>query len=478
MTSFGAHAALAPLAVDLDGTLIRSDSLHEGLINVVKLQPMNLLAVVRALKDGKAAFKREVARHADPAAASLPYNLELLAYLRAQKATGRVIGLFTAADQSIADDVAAHIGLFDMACGSDGVTNLSGAAKAACIADRLGPDFAYAGDGDVDQPIFAHAKSVVLVGPVARLREGLIQGAVVEASFPATEPSLRLWARALRLQHWAKNVLVFLAAFLAPPQPVVMGQILLLWVLMGVLASATYLINDLFDLAADRRHPRKRHRPFASGAIPVRQGIVVAVLMIAGSLLTSLVLPSLCTVALLAYLALTLSYSFTLKHIPMVDVTVLAGLFTLRVLAGAVLLPTSISPWLLTFSMLFFFGLAIIKRYAELDRLQRAGEGRAKARGYTEQDLPILLTSGVASGFSAIVIFMVYLINDQYPRAVYAHPGAMWAIMPVLLMWTLRLWHLAVHGRMSEDPVVFALKDRISLALGATVVIILLVARL
>ncbi len=469
---------LAPLAVDLDGTLIRSDSLHEGLINVVRLRPLEMLSVVRSLKDGKAAFKREVVRHALPAAASLPYNTELLAYLHAQKATGRTIGLFTAADQSVADDVAAHVGLFDIACGSDGITNLSGTAKAACIEGHLGPDFAYAGDGDVDQPIFARAKSVVLVGPVARLRDGLPSDAVVEASFPAAEPSLRLWARALRLQHWAKNALVFLAAFLAPPPPMVIGQILLLWLLMGVLASATYLINDLFDLAADRRHPQKRHRPFASGAIPVRLGVVVAALMILGSLLASLILPWLCTVALLAYLALTLTYSFTLKHIPMVDVTVLAGLFTLRVLAGAVLLPTPISPWLLTFSMLFFFGLAIIKRYAELDRLQRAGQGRATARGYTEQDLPILLTSGVASGFSAIVIFMVYLINDQYPRSVYAHPGALWAIMPVLLIWTLRLWHLAVHGRMSEDPVVFALKDRTSLALGAAVVVILIAARL
>ena len=200
--------------------------------------------------------------------------------------------------------------------------------------------------------------------------------------------------------------------------------------------------------------------------------------MIVGTLLASLVLPWLCTAMLLAYLVVTLTYSVKLKHIPMVDVTVLAGLFTLRVLAGASPMRTAISPWLLTFSMLFFFGLAIIKRYAELERLVRAGEVTARARGYTEQDIPILLTSGVASGFSAIVIFMVYMINEQYPRSVYAHPGTLWAIMPVLLIWTLRLWHLAVHGRMSEDPVVFALKDRVSWALGATVAIILVAARL
>lgn len=468
---------LAPLAVDLDGTLIRSDSLHEGLINVVKFQPLEMLSVLRALAAGKAAFKREVVRHAPLSAASLPYNTELLAYLRAQKAVGRTIGLFTAADQAVADDVAAHVGLFDVACGSDGVENLSGAAKAASITEHLGPEFAYAGDGDVDQPIFARAKSVVLVGPVDRLKDRLPAHAVVEAAFPEADPGLRVWARALRLQHWSKNVLVFVAAFLAPPPAPVIAQVLLLWLLMGVLASATYVINDLFDLASDRQHPRKRDRPFASGAIPVRHGVVVAALMIVGTLIASLALPSLCTLALLAYLVLTITYSFVLKHIPMVDVTVLAGLFTLRVLAGALPLPTAISPWLLTFSMLFFFGLAVIKRYAELDRLSRAADGKARARGYTEQDLPILLTSGVAAGFSAVVIFMVYMINEQYPRSVYAHPGALWMIMPVLLIWTLRLWHLAVHGRMSEDPVVFALKDRTSWSLGAAIALIMVAAR-
>ena len=470
---------MVPLAVDLDGTLVRTDTLHESLINVAKSAPLRLFAVARALRGGKAAFKRVIADSVGFSAAALPYNIELLNYLRAQKAAGRMLGLFTAADQSIADAVAVHLGLFDVVCGSDGDVNLSGAAKAARIADRFGENFAYAGDGTVDQPIFARCGSVILVGPVDRLRAGLPEGAVVEAAFPSSDPGLRVWAKALRLQHWAKNVLVFLAAFLAPPSAAVFAQVLILWVLMGVLASATYLINDLFDLAADRRHPRKRHRPFASGAIPVRNGVLVAGAMIAGTLvLALLLLPGPCTLALLAYLGLTLTYSFSLKHMPMVDVTVLAGLFTLRVLAGALLLPTPISPWLLTFSMLFFFGLAIIKRYAELDRLARASAGDAKARGYTDQDLPILLTSGVASGFSAIVIFMVYLINDQYPRAIYAHPGALWAIMPVLLIWTLRLWHLAVHGRMSEDPVVFALKDRTSLALGAAVVIILFAARL
>jgi 4-hydroxybenzoate polyprenyltransferase len=287
-----------------------------------------------------------------------------------------------------------------------------------------------------------------------------------------------VWLRALRMRHWVKNALVFVAPVLAFESAMSLVRATILFVLLGVLASATYLINDLLDLAADRAHPIKRFRPLASGALRARDATVVAAALIIGSLLLSLTLPFGCTVALLAYLAITLSYSLALKRLPMLDVMVLAGLFTLRVLAGSTIVSGPISSWLLTFSMLFFLGLAMIKRYAELDRVSRLADGEGKARGYTQQDLPILLAAGLASGISAIVIFVVYLINEQYPRAIYGYPGALWGIMPVLLAWTLRLWHLSVHGRMNEDPVVFALKDRFSLASGVVVLLILFVARL
>ena len=359
-----------PLAVDLDGTLVMSDTLHEGLINAVKLHPLSVFALLSQLRRGKAAFKRHVAEDLPFDPAAMPYNTDLLRFLQNEKQTGRRIGLFTAADQSVADAVAAHLELFDVARGSDGVINLSGKAKASAIEAVFGPDFAYAGDGVVDVPIFERAKSVILVGPVARLKSHLGRDAVIEATFPLSR-GVAAWMAALRLQHWAKNALVFAAAALAPPALPMLLQVVLLFVLMGTLASATYIVNDLLDLASDRRHPQKSRRPFASGAIPVRDGIVAACFMIPGSLIVSLVLPASCTLALIAYLVITLSYSFVLKRIAMVDVTVLAGLFTLRVLAGSLLLPTPISPWLLTFSMLFFFGLAVIKRYAELDRLAK-----------------------------------------------------------------------------------------------------------
>jgi 4-hydroxybenzoate polyprenyltransferase len=466
-----------PLAVDLDGTLILSDTLHESVIGLLKQAPMRIVPLARSLPAGKAAVKRGVAADVafDPTA--LPYNQPLLEYLRKEHASGRRIGLFTAADQSIADAVAAHLGFFDVVRGSDGVTNLSGAAKVRAIEAEFGPVFAYAGDSTVDLPIFARAASSILVGPKVRLLVKLNASPNIEAKFPLPRPDVMVWARAFRLKHWAKNVLVFVAPVLAGQYRALIPSVVL-FIAMGVLASATYLLNDLADLAADRAHPRKCHRPLASGAISVRDGLLAAAVMITGALLVSLAaLPIGCTVVLASYLVITLLYSATLKRLPMIDVTVLAGLFTLRVLAGSMVVAAPLSPWLLTFSMMFFLGLAAIKRYAELHRVVRTiGEG-GSARGYNQQDMTILLATGVSTGVSSIVIFMIYLINEQYPRAIYKDPDALWGVMPVLLVWILRLWHLSVHGRMSEDPVLFALKDRFSLVLGAVIVAIMLVAR-
>ncbi len=466
-----------PLAVDLDGTLIHSDTLHEGIITLISRAPAALAGLVVTASDGKAAVKRAVANGAvfDPAA--LPYNHDLLDYLRAERASGRRIGLFTAADQSIADAVAAHLGLFDTAQGSDGVTNLSGAAKANAIAAAFGPVFAYAGDSIADLPIFERAASVILAGRNVRGLTAAGRTGHIEARFPSPPSGLAAWVKALRLRHWSKNTLVFVAPILSDQSGALLPG-MFLFLLLGVLASATYLVNDLADLAADRAHPLKCRRPFAAGLIPVRDGVLAACTLIPGALLASAaLLPLGCFVILAFYLGLTLLYSGFLKRIAMIDVTVLAGLFTLRVLAGSVLVAAPLSPWLLTFSMLFFLGLAAIKRYAELHRVVSSMGNSGSARGYSAQDIPILLATGVSTGVSAIVIFMIYLINEQYPQASYVRPDALWGVMPVLLVWTLRLWHLAVNGRMSEDPVVFALKDRFSLSLGVVIVAIMAVAR-
>ena len=304
------------------------------------------------------------------------------------------------------------------------------------------------------------------------------------AGSPISVQSLRRlagsWTAALRLPHWVKNTLVFVAPVLGVHAltRVVAEQAALLFVLMGVLASGSYLVNDLVDLEADRRHPVKCFRPLAAGAISQRTGkILAAVLIFVAVLMGIQSLPRTAAGMLLGYLALTLAYSFWLKRAAMVDVLTLAGLFTIRIAAGGALAVTPQSPWLLTFSMLFFLSLAMAKRYAELERVCREdGVGGTGARGYTVRDLPMMLSGGMATGISAVVIFTVYLINEQYPRSLYENPSVLWAIMPILLAWMLRIWHLAANGRLNEDPVMYAIRDRTSLALGALVLVALLVA--
>lgn len=467
-----------PLAVDLDGTLTTSDTLHEGFLAFLKGSPHELGGLWGELRSGKAAFKRAVASRTEFDAALLPLNPEFLAWLRAEKRSGRRIALFTAADQSIADAVGAHLGLFSDVHGSQGDVNLSGTRKLAAIRAILGDRFAYAGDAPVDKPLFDAAEQVVLVGNVARLRPLLPAGKVIEKSFPVPPAGPKTWVHALRIHHWAKNALVFVAPLLGF-QSAGLGtavSAVVLFLAMGLLASATYIINDLLDLTADRNHPRKRFRPFAAGKIPPRDGAFAAVGLMLLAFALALLLPLAAAASLLAYAVVTLLYSFALKRQPIVDVFVLAGLFTLRVLAGSMLMPHPASPWLLTFSMLFFLGLAMVKRHAELERVVRAGGEAVSSRGYTARDLPLLLAAGVASSFSAIVIFTIYLINEQYPSDLYRHPTMLWAMMPIILIWVLRVWHLTVHGRMNEDPVVFALRDRFSIGLGVAALIALWLA--
>jgi 4-hydroxybenzoate polyprenyltransferase len=458
-----------PLAVDLDETLISTDSLHESCLGCLKLRPRDWQAFSQALRRGKAAFKREIASRLDFEAGLLPYNHALLEYLRCEKQAGRRLGLFTASDQIVADKVADHLGLFNVACGSDGVTNLDGARKAEAIRTLLGERFAYAGNAAVDKPIFECAEAVVLVGDIPFLKQLLPTDKTIEATFPTAPSTLRTWVKQLRIHHWIKNILVFAAPLFAFKigSPDVLLQTVALFLAMGCLASATYVINDLFDLPADREHRTKRFRPLAAGVIAVRKASLAAAAMLAATIVLASFLSWSSVAVLGAYFVMTMAYSFALKRQPIVDVIVLAGLFTLRVLAGSVLLPQPASPWLLTFSMLFFTCLAILKRYIELNQLVAARGNDVQARGYTVKDIPLLLASGIASGFASIVIFTLYMTQEQYPRQIYGHPQLLWMLMPLILVWILRIWHLAVHGRMNDDPLLFAFSDRFSLALGA-----------
>jgi 4-hydroxybenzoate polyprenyltransferase len=465
-----------PLAVDLDGVLIRTNALHEGIVQCLLSDFATFHRLTRSFLGGNVAFKGFVADALDPTI--LPFNEQLVDHLRNHRGAGGKIGLFTAADQDIARKVAGHLQLFDVVRGSDGKVALAGAAKLAAIQEAFGDRFGYAGAGDRDAAVLDAAERIVLVGPGGRPGRSAHLEDKVEAAFPARRTAARAWLSALRPQHWGKNLLVFLAPILGLQLTSwsLVFEMLALFVAMSCMASAAYIVNDVLDLYADHAHSRKRRRPFASGDIPVSHGVIGATALAAAGVGIGLLLPRLVVGALLAYLAIALAYSFAFKRQPIVDLIVLAGLFTLRILAGALVPMVPVSPWLLTFAMIFFLGLAIVKRYAELERVLRAGHSGVIRRGYTEKDLPLLLAAGVASSLGAIVIFMIYLITDQYPRQIYGHPALLWAMLPLILVWVLRLWHIAVHGRLDEDPVVFAWKDGFSLGTGVVLFLVLLAA--
>jgi 4-hydroxybenzoate polyprenyltransferase len=469
---------MPPIAVNLDGILVRCNTLQEGFLEYARAAPSTLRELAHAFKKGRAAGKRHIAQLVPLNPELLPYNQPLLEYLREQHRLGRRLGLFTSADQSIADAVSAHLGIFEIAVGSDGAMDLCDIRKVAAIRQLFGENFAYAGDPVAEPVVFAAAKQVVVVGGL-RSQPDLVPGTLVEAAFATPSSRPEIWLKALRIEHWAKNVLVFVAPVLGFQHvtPTVALQSVLLFVALGALASATYIVNDLVDLAADRQHPRKRFRPFAAGSIQALHGAFAAAGLGTAAFLSGMLLPWAVFAALLVYLATSLVYSFALKRQPIIDVVVIAGMFTLRVVAGSLLLmPLSVSPWLLSFAMLFFLGLAMLKRYAELDRVIRNGGSSVISRGYSERDLPLLLVTGIGAGLSSVVLFLIYLIGEQYPREIYHHPGFLWGMMPLILLFILRIWHLAVHGRIDEDPVVFALTDRFSLALGATLGLILTLA--
>ncbi len=466
------------IVVDLDGTLTPVDTLHETVLQVYRT-PLAALSVLRSLRQGKAAFKRMVASSIVLDCQILPLRGDLLEWLAAEHEAGRQIVLVSAADQSIVDEIAARLPFpVEAAVGSDGQANLSGTAKLARIRDLVGDDFIYAGDAAVDLPIWRASRGAVLVGRGLRFERKLADVPIV-GRFPPSTRGLGAWLRALRLYQWPKNLLVLLPVMLAGPLAGLAdwGEALLAFVMLCALASAGYLVNDLLDLAADRRHPTKCNRPFASGALPVAQGVAAVPLLLAVAIALGVFLPLASTVVGFAYLAGTLSYSFFLKKIPMLDAIVLACLFTLRVVAGIVLLPGPWSLWLLTFSMFFFLSLALLKRFTEVREVSLSPGRELKRRGYAMEDLTLLLSFGTSSAIAASVIFVVYLIEEQFSRSIYAAPEWLWVIFVLLLFWLGRVWHLAVRGQMNEDPLLFALRDRVSHVLAIGVMVIILLAR-
>ena len=466
-----------PLCVDLDGTLTPVDTLHESLVGLGRNAPLDFLRTPLWLARGKAGFKRAVFERSPTDIDALPLNEELLAWLRAERQAGRSLVLVTASDRATAEAVAERVGLFDEVIASDGQTNVSGSNKRDALRARFGDKgFDYVGNSRVDLPVWSAAANAIVVGSESLARRAATVS-TVHRRFAAGGASLRTWLRAARLHQWVKNLLIFVPALLAHTiaEPDVVLIATLAFISFGLCASSVYVFNDLLDLPSDRRHPRKRLRPFASGAIPASQGVVVGSVLLLASAALAAAINVWFLLALAAYYVVTWAYSLLLKRYALIDVMTLAGLYTMRIIAGSAATQVWPSFWLLGFSVFLFLSLGIVKRFAELDDSRREGKLGAHGRGYAAADLPLLQSLGTASGYAAVVVMALY-INSTVSDDLYTHPKALWMLCPVMLFWVSRVWLLTTRGQMHDDPIVFALKDRTSLALAVLMGVGILVA--
>ena len=458
-----------PLVVDLDGTLIHTDMLHESALKVLRDQPLDVLRFPFWLSQGKAALKRELASRTSFDPETLPYNQELLEWLTQQRAAGRSLILCTASDQRIAARIAEHLRIFDEVIASDGIANIAGARKAQALVDRLGErGFDYAGNSSTDLAVWKHARRAVVVNGAPSLTEQARAECEVEQTFPRPSAGISAWRRALRLQQWLKNLLLFVSLLASHDIGNVDAWLSLVvaFVAFSVCASSVYIANDLLDLESDRIHPRKRFRPFASGAIAAWKGAVFAPVLLAVGLGTGALLPGHFLAWLTVYFILTCAYSWVLKRLVLVDCLTLAVLYTLRIVAGAAAAGHNLSFWLLAFSVFLFLSLAFVKRYAELEVQMLNGKGGAHGRGYRTADAPLIQTMGIVSGYAAVLVLALYLNSDAVIQ-LYTRPEMVWGAVPIMLFWVSWIWMQAHRGKMHDDPLVFAIKDRASLVCGA-----------
>lgn len=469
---------LRPLCVDLDGTLVKSDTLVDSLLVLLRTRPALVFKLPSRLLHGKAAFKAFVTQSISLDVSYLPYNRQLLQFLQQERAQGRKIYLATGADLALAQRVATHLGIFTGVLASDGATNMTGKKKLLRLSKFLNSAaFDYIGNDTPDLPLLASASEPMVANPSLWLRLRLWTLGIRPArEFHERRHPLKSLLKAVRLHQWAKNLLIFVPLLLA--HGLTVGRLLtalLAFCCFSLTASATYIVNDLLDIEADRLHPQKRRRPFASGDLSAFAGLGSAAVFLLLALSGARLLPPVFYAWLLLYLASTLAYSLYLKRIVLVDVLMLSGLYILRLLAGSAATQTPISHWLAGFSMFLFLSLAIAKRFAELENLRASGAPPRNDRGYLLADLDQLRSFGTAAAYAAVVVFTIYISGLDVMK-LYRHPRLLWLMVPLMILWLNRVWLLASRGQLDEDPVAFALTDRMSLLIGAAVAAIALFA--
>lgn len=466
-----------PLFVDLDGTLIKTDLLVESALRLLKQSPLSLLAILFWLiRGGKAGLKAEIAQRIKLDAALLPLQNDFLDFLRKEAGNGRVVYLATASDSAMAEPISRRLGFFTALLASTPSNNLKGKRKLEAILSITGGDpFDYAGNAHADMPVWAAARRALVVNPdpgvaaIARARFN------VQHVFDDRPPALRTWVRAVRLYQWLKNLLLFVPLLTAHAfTGTALVTMTLGFTAFGCVASGTYLLNDLLDLDSDRRHPRKSKRPFASGDLSPILGVLAMLVLLAMGLTLAATLSMPFFLSALAYLILTLSYSLYFKAYVLLDVLLLAGLYTVRIIAGALAIGVSISSWLLAFSIFAFLNLALVKRCSELKAMESQARTATSGRDYRLADLGILSSMGIAAGYISVLVLALYVDNPDV-RNTYSNPLLLWLLCPFMMYWVSRLWIKTSRGEMNDDPLLYSLRDRASwiifVAMGFTMLL-------
>jgi 4-hydroxybenzoate polyprenyltransferase len=478
LTTRVASAPAVPLVVELEGTLLATNLLIESLFLLAKRSPLRLLLVPFWLAKGRRHLEQRLARAAMPDVTTLPYRPELLAHLEAEKRRGTRLVLVTAADRAIAQAIARHLGLFDLVLASDDGTTLTGARQRDRLVAEFGAQgFDYLGSAQSARALWEAARQAMLLAPPDGPAARLAGPTPVARVFPQERPGPGLYLAALRPHQWLKNTLVLMPLLASHRiyEPELLWQALLTLIAFSLCASSAYLLNDLMDLPSDRHHPRKRQRALASGRLPLAHGLALSPLLLCAGLAVGMLLAPRLAGVLALYYVLTLGYSLRLKDLVILDLLALAGLYTLRVMAGSVALDIPLSAWLLAFCVFLFFSLALVKRYAELVAMRRVEGARAHARAYLLEDRELLAGLGGASGYLSVLVLALYITSDT-AHGLYFRYQLIWLVCALLLYWISYMWLMAHRGRMHDDPLVFALRDRVSRIVIALMAAILLAA--
>ncbi len=452
-----------PIYVDMDGTLVKTDIAQELLLQCLKKAELLSQLAVKVFT-GRSYIKHFLAENTEFSAERLPYNDSVIKYLKEEKAKGRPIILATASDHLVAEKVADHLEFFDDILASRPGSNLKGVKKLCAIKDHsMGRGFEYIGDSKADYPIWEAADRSGFVNPPNNPEKIVPQADRRTVDINDSINSFNVLLKAMRPHQWAKNLLVFLPLFFSHTY-FNMSELLatvLTFFSFSFCASGIYLINDLLDIESDRNHSSKKSRPFAAGKLSPLKGVAASIVLISSALIGCFYwLDSKVFTVLLVYIFITNLYSFYLKNYSTIDVITLTILYTIRIIAGSVAAGIILSPWLINFSLFFFLSLAYMKRYIEVSRHSKLG--KLSGRNYLSDELGIIMMIGIVNGGVSVFILTLYL-NDSYVLETYLTPHLLWLICPLLLFWIYRAWMWAKRGKIDDDPVIFAVKDKISL---------------